>query len=63
MQQQNEKSRFEPIDTALRTLERTVSEHLPGCTRGELEQLYDRLQNLVTEVSAALIGRETRSDS
>ena len=51
------------IDTALHTLERAISEHLPACTRGELEDVYDRLQILVTEVSVVLIGREVRSDS
>ena len=62
MQEQIENPHFQRIDTALRTLERAISERLPACTRGELEHVYDRLQTLVTEVSAVLIGREVRSD-
>jgi hypothetical protein len=63
MHEQTANPRFQTIDNVLPTLERTISEHLPACTRGELEQVYDRLQTLVTEVSVVLIGREVRSDS
>ena len=63
MQQPDENPRFEPIDRALRTLERAISEHVSECTHGELDQLYDRLQKLVIAVSTVLIGREVRSDT